>query len=152
MWFHAIASHGDLLALSQKGPFTLERVGWGTIENIIHLDENSPCPSLDASLRSAVSDTCRSIRHVSQGSNCYHAAAVSFSLTGNSTARHVRQTAKAGQGGSGFQGAQLHNSGAELNAVRRRPHLAVPAAGYPCQRPGCLLLGTAPVSGEGMDG
>lgn len=85
MWFHAINSHVDLLVLLYKGPFALETVGWGSIKNIIDWGENSPCPALGTSLRSAVSctgkktDTCQSMRHILQGRNCHHDAAVSLS-------------------------------------------------------------------------
>lgn len=50
MWFHAINSHVDLLVLLYKGLFALERVGWGSIQNVIHLSENSPYPALGTSL------------------------------------------------------------------------------------------------------
>ena len=50
MSFHAISSHVDLLVLSYKGPSALERIGWGSIENVIHSGENSPCPALGTSL------------------------------------------------------------------------------------------------------
>ena len=42
MWFHAIGSRVDLLVLSYEGPFTLERVEWGSIENITHSGETDP--------------------------------------------------------------------------------------------------------------
>lgn len=85
MWFRAISSHVDLLVLSHKGPFALERVGCGTRENIIHSGKNSPCLALGVYPRSAVScrgkntDACQRMQHTVQRLNCHDAGAVSLS-------------------------------------------------------------------------
>lgn len=120
MWFHAISSHGDLLVLLSKGLFTLERV-----DNIVQLGKNSPCPALGTSLRSAVS--CTEKKTDALETYCREEVATTLllfpSLLGNSTAKYV--TPKAEQDESGFQRAQLHNSGVELNSSCTQPYLAM---------------------------